>query len=67
MTSLLILHSYIWHFIYVIQRKINVEFDLLYLDNGVNNGASGGPVANAKGEAIGIIKLLLLIFFGLCH
>lgn len=36
-------------------QNINLEIDLFYLDNGVNSGASGGPVVNTKGEAIGVI------------
>lgn len=37
-------------------QEITVEVDLFYLDNGVNSGASGGPVVNEDGEAIGIIS-----------
>jgi hypothetical protein len=29
--------------------------DLFYIDNSVHSGASGGPVCNAHGEAVGII------------
>ena len=36
-------------------QNVNVEVDLFYLDSGVNSGASGGPVVNEKGEAIGVI------------
>ena len=36
-------------------QKIKLEVDLFYLDSGVNSGASGGPVVNEKGEAIGLI------------
>ncbi|QFT20683.1 hypothetical protein FIV02_03730 [Pseudomonas sp. THAF187a] len=37
-------------------QNITVEVDLFYLDNGVNSGASGGPVVNEDGEAIGVIS-----------
>ena len=37
------------------KQKINVEVDLFYIDNGVNSGASGGPVVSEKGEAIGFV------------
>ncbi|MDA3807028.1 MAG: serine protease [Thiomicrorhabdus sp.] len=37
------------------KQNINVEADVFYLDNGVNSGASGGPVVNENGEAIGVI------------
>lgn len=37
-------------------EHINVEADLFYLDSGVNSGASGGPVVNESGEAIGVIS-----------
>lgn len=33
-----------------------VEVDYFYLDNGINHGASGGPVVNENGEAIGVIS-----------
>lgn len=36
-------------------QNINIEVDIFYLDNGVNSGASGGPIVNEKGEAIGVI------------
>lgn len=36
-------------------QNITIEVDLFYLDNGVNSGASGGPVVNEDGEAIGVI------------
>lgn len=34
-------------------RELHV--DLFYIDNSVHSGASGGPVCNAHGEAVGII------------
>ncbi|MBI6853134.1 trypsin-like peptidase domain-containing protein [Pseudomonas cichorii] len=37
-------------------QNLTVEVDLFYLDNGVNSGASGGPVVNEDGEAIGVIS-----------
>jgi len=37
-------------------QNITIEVDLFYLDNGVNSGASGGPVVNEDGEAIGVIS-----------
>ena len=36
--------------------NITIEADIFYLDNGVNSGASGGPVVNENGEAIGVIS-----------
>ncbi|WPO00636.1 serine protease [Pseudomonas sp. MUP55] len=38
------------------EQKISVDFSLFYLDNGVNSGASGGPIVNEAGEAIGVIS-----------
>jgi len=37
-------------------QNITIEADIFYLDNGVNSGASGGPVVNENGEAIGVIS-----------
>lgn len=37
-------------------QNITIEADIFYLDNGVNSGASGGPVVNESGEAIGVIS-----------
>jgi|TARA_R110000751_G_scaffold280072_4_gene382549 hypothetical protein len=37
-------------------QNIAIEVDMFYLDNGVNSGASGGPVVNEDGEAIGVIS-----------
>ncbi len=33
-----------------------IECDVMYIDNSMHPGASGGPVFNEKGEAIGIIS-----------
>jgi S1-C subfamily serine protease len=33
-----------------------VEVDVFYMDNGVNHGASGGPIVNENGEVIGVIS-----------
>lgn len=38
------------------KQGITVEVDIFYLDNGMNSGASGGPVVNENGEAIGVIS-----------
>lgn len=38
------------------EQNITVEVDVFYLDNGINSGASGGPVVNEAGEAIGVIS-----------
>lgn len=37
--------------------KINtkIECDIFYLDNGMHSGASGGPIVNINGDAVGII------------
>ena len=37
------------------KNGIHIEVDVFYMDNGVNSGASGGPVVNECGEAIGVI------------
>lgn len=36
---------------------LNVDLicDFIYLDNGIHSGASGGPVVNKSGQAVGII------------
>lgn len=33
-----------------------VEGEIFYVDNGMHSGASGGPIVNVKGEAIGFIS-----------
>lgn len=33
-----------------------IECDVIYVDNAMNSGASGGPLFNSKGEAIGVIS-----------
>jgi len=33
-----------------------VECDIMYVDNVMNSGASGGPLFNAHGEAVGVIS-----------
>lgn len=35
--------------------NIEITGELYYLDNGMHSGASGGPVVNTKGEAVGLI------------
>ncbi|PAB32936.1 serine protease [Pseudomonas savastanoi] len=37
-------------------QAITADFSLFYMDNGVNSGASGGPIVNEGGEAIGVIS-----------
>jgi hypothetical protein len=37
-------------------KNVTIEADIFYLDNGINSGASGGPVVNENGEAIGVIS-----------
>lgn len=37
-------------------QNITIEVDVFYLDSGANSGASGGPVVNENGEAIGVIS-----------
>ncbi len=32
-----------------------IELDIFYVDNGIHSGASGGPVVNKNGVAVGII------------
>jgi Trypsin-like peptidase domain len=32
-----------------------VECDFMYIDNSMHSGASGGPVVNANGDAVGVI------------
>lgn len=36
-------------------QNIKIEGDILYMDNGMHSGASGGPIVNENGEAVGII------------
>ncbi len=38
------------------EQNISADFSLFYMDNGVNSGASGGPIVNEAGEAIGVIS-----------
>lgn len=33
-----------------------VECDVFYIDNSMNTGASGGPVFNLRGEAVGVVS-----------
>ena len=35
--------------------SIKIECDVFYVDNGMHYGASGGPVINSNGEAVGLI------------
>lgn len=37
------------------ETEITIECDVLYLDNGMHYGASGGPIVNKNGEAVGVI------------
>ncbi len=34
----------------------NLECDLMYVDNAMHPGASGGPVVSERGEAIGVLS-----------
>lgn len=34
----------------------HIECDVMYIDNGMHPGASGGPVVNQMGEAVGVIS-----------
>lgn len=36
-------------------QKVQIDGDILYMDNGMHSGASGGPIVNVDGEAIGVI------------
>ena len=38
------------------QTGDRVECDVMYIDNSMHNGASGGPLVNARGEAVGVIS-----------
>jgi S1-C subfamily serine protease len=35
--------------------NISLECDVFYIDNGIHSGASGGPIVNRRGQAIGVI------------
>ena len=35
--------------------KISIECDVFYIDNSIHSGASGGPIFNSNGEAVGVI------------
>ncbi|WP_082833119.1 S1 family peptidase [Geobacter anodireducens] len=41
--------------IFAANKSAKIECDVFYVDNGMHYGASGGPVINAKGEAVGVI------------
>lgn len=34
----------------------SIVCDVMYVDNGMNSGASGGPVLNRHGEAVGVVS-----------
>lgn len=36
-------------------KNIKVETDIFYIDNGMHSGASGGPIVNEDGIAIGVL------------
>ena len=38
------------------QNGDRVECDVMYIDNAMHAGASGGPVVNGKGEAVGVLS-----------
>ncbi|WP_206745123.1 S1 family peptidase, partial [Vibrio vulnificus] len=37
------------------ESGIELQCDVMYLDNGMHSGASGGPVVNMSGDVVGII------------
>ena len=36
-------------------QDVNIDGDIIYIDNGMHSGASGGPIVNENGEAVGVI------------
>jgi hypothetical protein len=38
------------------EQGVSVECDVMYIDNSMHSGASGGPVFNERGEAIGLLS-----------
>lgn len=36
-------------------QNVKIDGDILYMDNGMHSGASGGPIVNEDGEAVGVI------------
>lgn len=36
-------------------QNIKIETDVFYIDNGMHSGASGGPIVNEKGIALGVL------------
>ena len=38
-----------------ISQNIQIETDVFYIDNGMHSGASGGPIVNEEGVALGVL------------
>jgi len=57
MTGPLIKHAVVGNCRRIVASSAQVEIrtDVFYLDNAMHNGASGGPIVDASGKAIGII------------
>lgn len=59
MTGPMIKRAYVGNHVVVNTSNSHEKFaltcDILYLDNGMHSGASGGPVVNESGVAVGII------------
>jgi len=36
-------------------QNIKIETDVFYIDNGMHSGASGGPIVNEEGVALGVL------------
>lgn len=36
-------------------QNIKIETDIFYIDNGIHSGASGGPIVNEEGIALGVL------------
>lgn len=36
-------------------QNIKIETDVFYIDNGIHSGASGGPIVNEEGVALGVL------------
>lgn len=36
-------------------QNIKIETDVFYIDNGMHSGASGGPIVNEEGVAVGVL------------
>lgn len=59
MTGPIIKHGYIGNIRRIFaddnSQNIRIETDVFYIDNGMHSGASGGPIVNEEGVALGVL------------